>query len=185
MAVDGATKEKKKKKKVKFEDVQDEGHTHVMEVCRDVSVQTVVKKEEPLDVNIRDGGKRASDAAEKKKKKKKVKEEGEANSPVCCNASVQTTVKTQRSDTHIRDAPEKKKKKKKIKEEEEHIREEVIVIEDGDHLVSKKKKAKKQGYEEEVEGVKKKKKKKEVEAKEEEADLGHGVEIVKKEEKNR
>ncbi len=114
-----------------------------MEVCRDVSVQTVVKKEEPLDVNIRDGGKRASDAA-KKKKKKKVKE-GEANSPVCCNASVQTTLKTQRSDIHIRDAPEKKKKKKMIKEEEEHIREEVIIIEDGDHLVSKKKKARNKG----------------------------------------
>lgn len=184
MAVDRATKEKKKKKKVKLEDVQDKGVT----ACHDVSVQTVVKKEEPLIINIRDGEKQESDAAEKKKKKKKkMKEEVEANSPVCCNAAVQTTIKPESSDINISDAPEKtkKKKKKKIKEEAEQIQEEVIVSVDGDHLVSKKKKAKKQGYEEEVEGVKKKKKKKEVEVEEEEADLGHSVELVKKKKKKR
>ncbi|KAF4118263.1 lysine-rich nucleolar protein 1 [Onychostoma macrolepis] len=187
MAVDRVTKEKKKKKKVKLEDVQNAGDTNAM-VCHDVSVQTVVKKEEPLDVSIRDGEKRESDAAEKKKKKKKkVKAEVEANSPVCCDTSVQTTVKTESSDINISDAPEKtkKKKKKKIKEEAEHIQEEVIVSEDGDHLVSKKKKAKKKGYEEEVEDIKKKKKKKEEQVKEEEADLGHSAEMVKKKKKKR
>ncbi|XP_042573308.1 lysine-rich nucleolar protein 1 [Cyprinus carpio] len=72
-----------------------------------------------------------------------------------------------------------------MKEDAERIQEEGIVSEDGDHLVSKKKKAKKQGYEEEVEGIKKKKKKKEAEVKEEEADLGHCVEMVKKKKKKR
>ncbi|KAI2668101.1 G-protein coupled receptor family C group 5 member B [Labeo rohita] len=180
MAVDGVSKEKKKKKKLKVEDVQDAGDTNVM-VCHDVSVQTIVKKEEPLDTNIRDGEKWESDAGEKKKKKKKkLKEETEADS-VCCDASVQTAVKTEHSDVNISDAPEKtkKKKKKKIKQEAEQIQE------DGDHLVSKKKKAKKQGYEDEVEGIKKKKKKKEVEVKEDKADLGHSVDIVKKKKKKR
>uniref|UniRef100_A0A673HDQ7 Lysine-rich nucleolar protein 1-like n=1 Tax=Sinocyclocheilus rhinocerous TaxID=307959 RepID=A0A673HDQ7_9TELE len=153
MVVDGATKEKKKKK------VQDAGDTRVM------SVQTDVKNE-TLDVNIRDGEKRESDGAEKKrKKKKKVKEDVEANSPVCYDASVQTSVKTERSDINISAAPEKTKKKK---------------IASGDHLVSKK-----QGREEEVEAIKKKKKKKQVEIKKEEADLGHSVEIVKKKKKKR
>lgn len=185
MAVDGATKEKKKKKKVKLEDAQYTGDANVP-ACHDVSVQTVVKKEEPLIINIRDGEKRGSDAAEKKKKKKKKMKE-DVDSPVCCNAAVQTTVKTESSDINISDAPEKtkKKKKKKIKEDAERIQEEGIVSEDGDHLVSKKKKAKKQGYEEEVEGIKKKKKKKEAEVKEEEADLGHCVEMVKKKKKKR
>ncbi|KAK2909347.1 hypothetical protein QQF64_000530 [Cirrhinus molitorella] len=170
MAVDGATREKKKKKKkIKVEDVQDAGDMDVM-VCHDVSVQTVVKKEEPLDVNIRDGEKLES--KKKKKKKKKLKEEEEAESPVCCHTSVQTTVKTECSDIKISET--KKKKKKKIKQEAEQIQE------DGNHLVSKKKKAKKQGYEDEVEGIKKKKK-----VKEREADLEHSVEIVKKKKKRK
>ncbi|XP_043095525.1 lysine-rich nucleolar protein 1 isoform X2 [Puntigrus tetrazona] len=180
MAVDGSTKEKKKKKKVKSE-VQDAGDANVT-VCHDVSVQTGVKKEEPLEVNIRDGEKLGSNAAGKKKRmKKKAKEKEEANGAVCCDASIQTTVKTESSNINVSEAPEKtkKKKKKKVKEKAEEIQKGARVGEDGGCLVSKK-----PGYEEEVDGAKKKKKKKTLEVKEE-ADLGHDVEMVKKKKKKR
>ncbi|XP_048051966.1 lysine-rich nucleolar protein 1 [Megalobrama amblycephala] len=176
MAVDGATKEKKKKKKIRVE--EDAGNTNVVQ-CHDVSVQTGVKKE-PLEVNTRD--------EEKKKKKKKVKEEVEAIPvTVSYDASVQTTVKAELSETNISDAPEKtiKKKKRKMKEEPEPLQE--IISEDGECLVSKKKKAKKKGCTDEVEGMKNKKMKKKVEVKEEEeeVDFGHGVETVEKKKKKK
>ncbi|XP_067259358.1 lysine-rich nucleolar protein 1 [Chanodichthys erythropterus] len=178
MAVDGATKEKKKKK-IKVE--EDAGNTNVVQ-CHDVSVQTGVKKE-ALEVNTRD------EEEKKKKKKKKVKEEVEAIPvTVCYDASVQTTVKAELSETNIGDAPEKtiKKKKRKMKEEPEPLLE--IISEDGKCLVSKKKKAKIKGCTDQVEGMKNKKTKKKVEVKEEEeeeVDLGHVVETVEKKKKKK
>ncbi|XP_016369668.1 lysine-rich nucleolar protein 1-like isoform X2 [Sinocyclocheilus rhinocerous] len=170
MVVDGATKEKKKKK------VQDAGDTRVM------SVQTDVKNE-TLDVNIRDGEKRESDGAEKKrKKKKKVKEDVEANSPVCYDASVQTSVKTERSDINISAAPEKtkkkKKKKKKRKIDEDVAEEEQNKEFEGGELKKKRKKQK----ECKQEAVKKKRRKKSS-AVEEPDDISSSEKLEKKSKK--
>lgn len=183
MAVDGEIKEKKKKKKIKEEEVEEtakEGGTKNKSKYQHASVQTT----EQSWGNICEEEQHEYDAPEKKKKKKIKEEKVEANDlfALCCDASVQTAVKTEQLEIDISeggqeksDLPQKeKKKKRKIKKESEHLQENVIEISEAEEKMD-----------EECLVKKKKRKKKETKVKEEEIDVGHYEKIDKKKKKKR
>lgn len=195
MAVDGAVKEKKKKKRKENElavTAEDAG-TKNMTKYQHASVQTTIKTEQS-EVNICEVDQHEYKNAEKKKKKKKIKEEKvEENDIVvlCCDATVQTAVKTELLEMNISeggleksdDLPRKeKKKKKKKKDKAEKV--------DGECLqesrIKKVKKKKDKQMEASVteSGELKKKKKKHIELKEL-VDVSHSEKINKKKKKKK